>query len=49
MSVIVRANLVIYADNDAAADAVLASPLIPVKGATAQVVEMSREAHDAAR
>ncbi len=40
----VRASLIIYADNDAAADAVLQALLVPVKGATAHVIESSREA-----
>lgn len=40
----VRASLIIYADTDEAADQVLAALLVPVKGATAKVVESSREA-----
>ncbi len=39
----VRASVVIYADDDDAADAVLKALLVPVKGAAVHVVEAYRE------
>lgn len=42
----VTADLIIYADNDAAADLALAAFLVPVKGATQHVIETSRSEYD---
>ncbi len=46
MTVKVTAELIIYAENDAAAGVALAAFLVPVKGATAHVIETSRESYD---
>ncbi len=46
MTIKVTAEIIIFADDDAAADIALQAFLAPVKGATAHIVETSRTLYD---